>query len=212
MKRLMFSAMLYAVLLALTACAPKTGVTPLPKDVSLAVVAFEQPTHSWELLAGNLPDEHVVLPKKVLGSMDAELDAQLTRRTGRAHIGPGVVRQCQEILLAKQNRSRPSAFTFWQEVGECVPADYLLVPQVFQWEERSGNDWSVNTPAQVVFDLYLIDIKNKTVTRAHYEEQQHSLSENVLDAGTFFKRGGKWITAEQMSREGLTYCLEELGL
>lgn len=27
MKRLMFSAMLYAVLLALTACAPKTGVT-----------------------------------------------------------------------------------------------------------------------------------------------------------------------------------------
>ena len=212
MKHLMVAVMVCVACFLLTSCAPKTVGIPIGKDASLAVAGFQQPSHAWELLAGHLPEEHVVLPDTVRGMMDAELGTQLAQRTDTPVIVPGVVKQCQEILLAKQERSRPSAFEFWVNVGKCVPADYILVPYVFQWKERSGNEWSVNSPAMVVFDLYLIDVKNKTVTRAHYEEEQHSLSENVLDAGTFFKRGGAWITAEQMAREGLAQCLEELGL
>ncbi|WP_462323833.1 hypothetical protein [Desulfoplanes sp.] len=201
------------VLLSLVcSCAPKTGVTPIPRDVRLAVAGFFQPTHSWELMAGHLPEEYAPLPTNVLGFMDGELAAKLSERNGAPFIGPGVVRQCREILLAKQNRSRPSALAFWRDVAECVPADYILVPYIFQWQERKGNEWSVNQPAGVVFDLYLIDVDNDTVRRAHYEEVQHSLSENVLDAGTFFKRKGRWVTAEQMAGEGLADCLEELGL
>ena len=194
-------------------CAPKTAVTPVPGDVRLAVAGFFQPAHGWELMAGHLPEDMTALSPEVFGFMDEELAVLLGERKGAApFISPGVVRQCREILLARQNRSRPSAIAFWMDVAKCVPADYILVPSIFQWQERQGNDWSVNEPAGVVFDLYLIDVKNETVRRAHYEEVQHSLSENVLDAGTFFKRKGRWVTAEQMAREGLAQCLEELGL
>ncbi len=212
MKYRMLCIMIWVACFALTSCAPRTGGIPVEKGASLAVAGFQHPSHAWELLAGHLPEEQVVLPEAVMGMMDTELGTQLAQRTELPLIVPGIVKQCQEILLAKQNRSRPSAFDFWVEVGECVPADYILVPFIFQWKERSGNEWSVNSPAKVVFDLYLIDVRNKTVTRSHYEEEQQSLSENVLDVGTFFKRGGSWITAEQMAREGMAQCLEELGL
>jgi hypothetical protein len=98
------------------------------------------------------------------------------------------------------------------DVAKCIPADYILVPYIFQWQKRQGNEWSVNQPAGLIFDIYLVDVANETVRRAHYEELQHSLSENMLDAGTFFKRKGRWITAEQMAKEGVAKCFEELGL
>jgi hypothetical protein len=205
----------FVLLLAclLASCAPKPGVAPVPNDVRLAVAGFFQPAHGWELMAGHLPEDMTTVPPKVLGYMDAQLAAQLAgRKQAEPFIAPGVVRQCQEILWGQQSRSRPSALAFWMDVARCVPADYILVPYIFQWQERQGNDWSVNQPAGVVFDLYLIDVKNETVRRAHYEEVQHSLSENLLDAGMFYKRKGKWVTAEQMAREGLATCLEELGL
>ncbi|GAU09698.1 hypothetical protein [Desulfoplanes formicivorans] len=201
------------VVALVASCAPKASVTPVPGNVRLAVAGVFQPAHGWELMAGHLPEDMTALPPEALGFMDSELAAQLAGRKHAApFIAPGVVRQCQEILWGQQRRSRPSAFSFWMEVAKCVPADYILVPYLFQWQERQGNDWSVNQPAGVVFDLYLIDVKNESVRRAHYEEVQHSLSENLLDAGTFYKRKGKWVTAEQMAREGLATCLEELGL
>jgi hypothetical protein len=213
MKTLSRFACVLTVCLFVCSCAPKTSAPPVSPDVRLAVAGSFQPAHSWELMAGHLPEESNAVAPEVFGFMDREIASQLAQRKEAApFIGPGVVRQCREILLAKEHRSRTSALAFWMDVAACVPADYLLVPYVFQWQERQGNEWSVNEPAGLIFDLYLIDVANETVRRAHYEEVQHSLSENMLDAGTFFKRKGRWITAEQMAREGVAKCLEELGL
>jgi hypothetical protein len=210
-----FSRIAWALTLVLfvCSCAPKTSTPPVPPNVRLAVAGSFQPAHAWELMAGHLPEERNAVSPEVFGFMDSEIASQLTQRKEAApFIGPGVVRQCREILLAKQQRSRTSALSFWMDVAKCIPADYILVPYIFQWQKRQGNEWSVNQPAGLIFDIYLVDVANETVRRAHYEELQHSLSENMLDAGTFFKRKGRWITAEQMAKEGVAKCFEELGL
>ncbi len=201
------------IALCMASCSPKNKVVPLSCEGRLAVAGFFQPAHSWEFMGNYLQEDLETLPPEAFGFMNNELAVLLAKRKDASPcVGPGIVRQCQEILLAKQNRSQASASAFWMDVARCVSADYLLVPYLFEWQEREGNDWSIKKPASLTFDLYLIDVKNESVKRAHYEERQHSLSENMLDAGTFFKRKGKWITVEEMAREGLAQCLKELGL
>ncbi|GHV55345.1 hypothetical protein FACS1894206_09640 [Deltaproteobacteria bacterium] len=58
-----------------------------------------------------------------------------------------------------------------------------------------------------------MDIKNATLTsRSHFDETQAALADNLLDAGKFFARGGKWITATELAREGMVKAVKDLGL
>ncbi len=39
--------------------------------------------------------------------------------------------------------------------------------------------------------------------RGAYDETQQALSENLADAGTFFRGGGRWLTARELARLGV---------
>jgi hypothetical protein len=57
-----------------------------------------------------------------------------------------------------------------------------------------------------------VDVKGEALAgRFHFDETQRSLTENLLEAGKFVKRGGKWITAANC-RRGHRKGVEELGL
>jgi hypothetical protein len=65
----------------------------------------------------------------------------------------------------------------------------------------------------VVFDLFLLDVRQqKLIYRYHCEKEQKSLTEDLFGLGRFFRRGGKWVTAEALAREGMEEGLEALGL
>lgn len=188
-------------------------VQRIPQAAALAVAGFTQPQYNWELLAGYLPPGAAPIDEQTLMALDQELFARMFERDVGVKYTPAQTRQCQEIVLFEEQEGRLSAFKYWLDVGKCLPADYLLVPQVLQWGEREGTEWGVQRPATVVMDFYLIDVKNQgLVGRYHFEETQRSLSENILDAEKFIERGGKWITAMQLAGEAITQALEELGL
>jgi len=205
--------MVVVCLLVLGGCAPKTGVvTPVSREASLAVAGFSQPQHDWEMLAGFLPERYAPLPDGVLPELDLELAEQLRSRTEIPFLGPALTRQCEEVVLAQKERSRVSALEHWRKVGTCMAVDYLLVPFAFTWQERRGGEWGVEQPASVTFDLYLITVGDGSVKRFHFEERQQALTENILDAGKFFQRAGKWVSARELARDGIRQALEDLGL
>lgn len=213
MKHQLYCFLIVACLLLFTGCAPKTGtVTPISGEASLAVAGFSQPQHDWEMLAGFLPERFAPLSRDVLDQLDLELSEQLQARTGTPYYGPALTRQCREVVLAEQERSRISALEYWKKVGTCMAVDYLLVPFAFTWEERQGGEWGVEQPASVTFDLYLINVDDGTVKRFHFEERQQALTENILDADKFFRRSGKWVSARELARDGIRQALEDLGL
>jgi hypothetical protein len=199
-------------LAGLSACQPKVQPSPLQPAGSVAVAGFSQPGTA-ELLAGSIPEGQGQVDQKVLASLDVALADQLAANTKRSVVGPSITRQCAEIVTHNLKDSKSPPFKYWLQVGECVPAPYILVPQLTAWNEREGGEWASASPASVSFDLYLIDVKGKTlVRRYHYEETQRSLSSNLFDAGKFFGRGGKWLSAEQLAREAMGRGIEELGL
>jgi len=201
---------LIIIVFLLSSCATKPKALFFEPGATLAVAGFSQPRHSWEMLAGYIYETKEISPQ-VLDKLDTLL-SQLVNERGQDFVGPKIVRQCQELVVGREDKSRLSAFKYWVKVGQCVPVDFILVPFVFKWQERQGQEWGAEIPAAVILDLYLIDVKNKQMRRFHFEEEQKSLSENILDIGKFFRRGGKWITAINLAREGIDRGLKELGL
>lgn len=204
-------------LATLSGCASKSEVVKLPRPVgTIAVAGFTNPVFNWELLAGYLPQEGKPIKKEVLQQLDDKMVGVLYRHGVTGFARPAITRQCQEIeVFENMGSRREAAFAYWVKVGECMTADYILVPQVLFWQDLRGMqkaDFNIQ-PASVIIDLYLIDVNNKRIVRRfHFDETQQPLTENVLNAGTFFKRGGKWVKAMELADEALENGLTELGL
>jgi hypothetical protein len=85
---------------------------------------------------------------------------------------------------------------------------YLHV-YIYRFEERRGSSFGVEKPAGVGFHMHIVEndiIKHVFV----FDEDQRSLSENVFNIGKFLKRGGKWITVDILSKEGIEKGLDLL--
>ena len=68
-------------------------------------------------------------------------------------------------------------------------------------------------PAMVALRLVWLDPDEEKILRAFsFDEEQKSLAENLLDIGSFLRRGGHWITAEELAAEGIRRGLEDMGL
>jgi len=87
--------------------------------------------------------------------------------------------------------------------------DQYINVYIYRFEERKGGNYSVEKPAGVGFHMHLFE--NNTLKKIFvFDENQQALTENLFGIGKFFKRGGKWITAEALSKEGVEKGLDAL--
>ena len=205
MKKLL----LLLLVLSLFSCAPRKPVHEMPEKAVVAVAGFTQPLHRWQMI-----NNHVVIAKDrvdfdILEKLNSDLSA-LTYGSRHTIVGPKFVEQCTDIT--EHDTYPGSAFHYWVQVGRCVPADYILVPFLIDWQERKGGEFGVESPARVTLELNLINISELMLERYLFDERQQALTENILGIGRFFQRGGKWISARELAREGLEQGVRELGL
>ncbi|MFO7816380.1 MAG: hypothetical protein ACQES5_04945 [Thermodesulfobacteriota bacterium] len=203
---------LMAFLFLFSGCAIKKSPDILPEEARLAVAGFFQPKHSWQLLAGYVREDRQPVPGNVLADLDNSLANSLIKYGREDYVRPPFVRQCREIILQETGRSRVSALKYWIRVGQCIPADFILVPTILEMHARKGGEWGVKEPAAVVMDIYLIDVQNERMRRYHFDEVQKSISENILEAKKIIRRSGKWLTAKQLAMDGIEQGVVELGL
>jgi hypothetical protein len=90
------------------------------------------------------------------------------------------------------------------EMGRSVEADAVLVGTIYRFRQRVGSSLGADSPASVAFAMELIRVADgRVIWRRPFDQTQQSLDQNLLEVGKFFKRGGKWITAEALASEGL---------
>lgn len=95
-----------------------------------------------------------------------------------------------------------------QRIGSEMKVDSVLMGWVFRYSERVGNAWGARTPASVSFGVVLFDGKDGEVLWwGKFDETQKALSENVLNLGSFVRRGGRWLTAQQLAADGVNRVL-----
>jgi len=91
-----------------------------------------------------------------------------------------------------------------EKLGTALGADGVLLGYIYRFRERVGTPFSVEVPASVAFSVHLFSVtQNETTWNGAFDKTQTSLMENLLDVKTFFSAKGKWMTAEQLAREGV---------
>jgi len=96
------------------------------------------------------------------------------------------------------------------DTGKAANADAVLGGIIFRFRQRQGRSLSVERPASVGFGLHLISVgDNRLVWARHFDETQKSLSENLFALRTFVNRGGRWLSAEELSLYGLKEMLKD---
>lgn len=204
--------LIVSLCLLCAACAKPAQWQAVPLKTTLAVAHFVHPQHDWELMAGILPDEKTEIAPESLDTLDTMLLDRLKQVQDRTVLRQAMVRQCEEIVTAGKERRRYETVEYWKAVGQCMKADFLLVPFVSRWQEREGGEWGVTRPASVTMDLYLIETASGQVRRYHFEEEQRGLAENLLQGRRFVKRQGRWVTPLEIAAEALEEGTRELGL
>lgn len=204
---------LLCLAMLLAACQKPGYSPPVNQDLTLGVAAFTQPIQLEDLLAGYTPEDQETVDPQVLADLDVIFSDVLREKTKRAVIGPDAALRCQKLMSYQREKEPCSALDYWVNVGECLKVDYLLVPMLLAWQEREGSGAGATVPAAVTLDVFVIDIRDKSLlSRGHFEETQAALTDNLLDAGKFISRGAKWVTARELAQEGLVQVVKELGL
>lgn len=98
-------------------------------------------------------------------------------------------------------------------VGEKIDVDSVVVGYVRQFEQRVGSEIGVTSPAKVDFEVVLKSLETQeTLWSARFSESQLPLLYNIADAGKFIKRKAKWLTAEELTQEGIELIASRLAI
>ena len=110
--------------------------------------------------------------------------------------------------IASESQTEP-LLNILKKVGKELGADVLAVGYVYRYTEREGYSFSAKQPASVFFEIHLIKtIDGSIIWRGFFDKTQKSLMEDVFQISSFFKGGGKWMTARQLTEQGMNKIFE----
>lgn len=100
--------------------------------------------------------------------------------------------------------------TLGRKIGETLGVDMIWVGCIWQYKRRVGSAIAVSSPASVGFGIGMIDVSTgELLWQGRFEETQRPLLDNILDAKAFFKKGAKWLTADELARFGINELFEK---
>ena len=184
----------------------------LSHQYKIAVAPFTQPRDTSQLIMGQIPQPQGLAARDVLMAQDRQLRDVLYTTTKRSYDFLPRTRPLPD-LKHFHTSERPQALPLWVEYARKTSADILFIPQILTWRDRQGSAAGVTEPAHVRLEFFLLNIKEGTIIgHSVYEVEQQGLTENLLNVGDFFKRQGKWVTAEELAREAMIKAVKDLKL
>ena len=142
--------------------------------------------------------------------LEPDSDFILTRYTQKAlekRLGEKVV-PLQEAMEVHERIPRDdfndSPKTLAQKLGSALHAELMILGNVWKYRERVGGSRGVSQPASVSFAIYMIEVDSgKLLWKEVFSETQSSLAENTLNFKIFFKRGSRWLSADELASYGV---------
>jgi hypothetical protein len=110
--------------------------------------------------------------------------------------------------IAAESLKEP-LLNIYKKVGTELGADVLAVGYVYRYTERVGYKISAEHPASVAFEIHLINsVDGSIIWRGYFDKTQKSLMEDVFQISSFFRGGGTWMTARQLTGQGMDKIFE----
>ena len=98
------------------------------------------------------------------------------------------------------------------KVGKDLGAQAVIVGTIFAYTEREGGELGVSSPASVAFGVDLVNTATgEKIWENYFAETQKPLFENVAEVGKFFKRKGRWVSVDELAKEGVIEIVDNLN-
>ena len=209
------TALAVLLLASLPACqkrTPKEHIpTIIPQEFRVGVAWFTQPATTSELITGQLPDRQGKINPGLLPDLDSTLARTLAQESNRQYVTLSAPASMPN--MRSHESGAPQALSTWLAIGKKADVDLLFVPQIIDWRERDGGEAGVAKGASIRVEFYLLDIaRARLFKRSVFEEEQIGLADNLLTAGKFFKRKGRWVSATELTQEGISKAIKDFGL
>ncbi len=144
--------------------------------------------------------------------LTSELYQELSNRIkGKTIVALGT--STDEFIKLNEENPELGYLNLAMEVGKNLNSDSVLIGNISTFREREGGELGTSAPASVAFGVQLINPNTgERLWEAYYAETQETLLQNVTKIGKFFKRKGKWVTANQLAKEGVIEVVDDLAI
>jgi hypothetical protein len=106
---------------------------------------------------------------------------------------------------------RDTPLTLARRVGQALGANVMVLGTVWRYRDKGGSSASSRVSASVAFDVYVVDVRTGNMLwMANFDETQRALSDNVWDIDTFFSRGAKWLSANELAHYGVGEIVKQM--
>ena len=103
-----------------------------------------------------------------------------------------------------QNRMVDTPRQLAQRFGKATGADHVILGSVWRYRDRTPD-----MGASVAFMAYLLEVDNgRRVWRGRFDKTQKALTDDLRNANTFFAKGGRWLSAEELARFGIAQIMQ----
>ena len=152
------------------------------------------------------------IPEERSRFLTSELYQELNNRVkGKTIVALGT--STDEFIKLKEENPDLDYLNLAMEVGKNLNSDSVLIGNISTFREREGGELGTSAPASVAFGVQLINpATGERLWEAYYAETQETLLQNVTKIGKFFKRKGKWVTANQLAKEGVIEVVDDLAI
>ncbi len=189
---------LLAALLLLTSCAavePEQEQVPMSplKTITVFPVQAVEIAHHFNDDSKNQLEAGVYTITSLLAQYLAGIQSEISFQI--------ISNEQMESLLGEYHGDLFSQARF---VASQMNSDAVLIITVERFRERDGTQYSVEAPASVSFEYKLLKSDGPQILcNGVFEETQVPLTDNIFTLKKAKKRGFKWITAEDLAREGI---------
>jgi len=168
------------------------------KDDKIKTIALV-PFTSKSALSEELSDDQLATNERFL---TISLYDALTANVAAVKIKP---LQESGAIYNKISSEKPGSYyrDLAVSAGKNLGVDAVMTGVISRYTERKGSQIGVEAPASVAFSVMLLDTESGEILwETYFSETQKALLDNVYDVKKFFKRGAKWITADELAKEG----------
>lgn len=137
----------------ISACQEQALIPALPAPVVIAVAPYNQPTHEAQLLAGYIPSEQGHASAVDLASYDELLQNELAK-THRQYIF--LTLDDLKVNIQQDSKNRANVLATWAKIAQDKGADYILIPQIIEHEEKYEVGGDIYSPARLISDFYFV--------------------------------------------------------
>ena len=145
------------------------------------------------------------------GILTGYVHQELEKRYGERAVPLAKTREMYGAMSEDNKEDTPLSVT--KRLGEALEANLMVLGTVRKYRRRTADTGEGYRGVAVAFTVYIVDVATgKVLWQDRFAETQSSFTDDILGRRKGVKKGMKWLTADEMARQGIKRIFDRCPL